>query len=115
MCSDNTPAILQIYSIHHRLSIYHINEATVYSLGESILSPQFQWGILCRQHLVEPYLKDFLHGSLNRYFLLHYNPELEVKETTDTASSASFLDLYLEFDDSGQISTKIDDTSILKS
>jgi hypothetical protein len=37
---------------------------------------------------------------------LIYPPELEVKETTDTASSASFLDLYLEFDDSGQISTK---------
>ena len=35
--------------------------------------------------------------------------ELEVKETTDTASSASFVDLYLEFDDSGQISTKIYD------
>jgi hypothetical protein len=35
--------------------------------------------------------------------------ELEVKETTYTASSASFLDLYLEFDDSGQISTKIYD------
>ena len=31
----------------------------------------------------------------------------EVKETTDTASSASFLDLYLAIDDSGQISTKI--------
>jgi hypothetical protein len=30
-------------------------------------------------------------------------------ETTDTASSASFLDLYLEFDDSGQINTKIYD------
>jgi hypothetical protein len=30
-------------------------------------------------------------------------------ETTDTASSASFLDLYLEFDDSGQLSTKIYD------
>jgi hypothetical protein len=27
---------------------------------------------------------------------------MEIKETTDTASSASFLDLYLEFDDSGQ-------------
>jgi hypothetical protein len=27
----------------------------------------------------------------------------------DTASSASFLDLYLEFDDSGQLSTKICD------
>jgi predicted O-linked N-acetylglucosamine transferase (SPINDLY family) len=35
--------------------------------------------------------------------------KLEVKETTDTASSASFLDLYLEFDDSGQLSTKIYD------
>jgi hypothetical protein len=33
---------------------------------------------------------------------LIYFPELEVKETTDTASSASFLDLYLEFDDSGE-------------
>ena len=30
-------------------------------------------------------------------------------QTTDTASSASFLDLYLEFDDSGQLSTKIYD------
>ena len=34
---------------------------------------------------------------------------MEVKETTDTASSASFLDLCLEFDDSGQLSTKIYD------
>jgi hypothetical protein len=40
---------------------------------------------------------------------LIYPPELKVKETTDTASSASFLDLYLEFDDSGQLSTKIYD------
>jgi hypothetical protein len=37
------------------------------------------------------------------------NTILEVKETTDTASSASFLDLYLEFDDIGQIGTKIYD------
>jgi hypothetical protein len=34
---------------------------------------------------------------------LIYPPELEIKETTDTASSASFLDIYLEFDDSGQL------------
>jgi hypothetical protein len=34
---------------------------------------------------------------------LIYPPELEVKETTYTASSASFLDLNLEFDDSGQL------------
>ena len=38
-----------------------------------------------------------------------YPPELKVKETTDTASSASFLDLYLEFDESGQLSTTIYD------
>jgi hypothetical protein len=38
-----------------------------------------------------------------------YPPELEVKETTETASSESFLDLYLEFDDSGQLSTKLYD------
>jgi hypothetical protein len=30
-------------------------------------------------------------------------------QTTDTASSASLLDLYLEFDDSDQLSTKIYD------
>jgi hypothetical protein len=41
--------------------------------------------------------------------LVYFCPELEVKETTDTASSESFLDLYLEFDDSGQLSTKIYD------
>jgi hypothetical protein len=40
---------------------------------------------------------------------LIYPPELEIRETTDTASSASFLDLYLEFDDNGQLSTKIYD------
>jgi hypothetical protein len=48
-------------------------------------------------------LQNFFHCPLI------YPPELEIKETTDTASSASFLDLYLEFDDSGQLSTKIYD------
>ena len=38
-----------------------------------------------------------------------YPPELEIKETTATTSSASYLDLYLEFDDSGKLSTKIYD------
>ena len=64
------------------------------------------------------YIDDVLSINNSRFaeFLpLIYPPELEVKETTDTASSASFLDLYLEFDDSGQISTKIYETSILRS
>ena len=58
------------------------------------------------------YIDDVLSINNSRFaeFLpLIYPPELEVKETTDTASSASFLELYLEFDDSGQLSTKIYD------
>ena len=58
------------------------------------------------------YIDDVLSINNSRFaeFLpLIYPPELEVKETTDTASSASFLDLYLEFDNSGQLSTKIYD------
>jgi hypothetical protein len=57
-------------------------------------------------------IDDVLSINYSRFpeFLpLIYPPELEVKETTDTASSASFLDLYLEFDHSGQLSTKIFD------
>jgi hypothetical protein len=45
------------------------------------------------------YIDDVLSINDPRFaeFLpLIYLPELEVKETTDTASSASFLDLYLE-------------------
>jgi hypothetical protein len=55
------------------------------------------------------YIDDALFTNNSRFaeFLpLIYPPGLKVKETTDTASSASLLDLYLEFDDSGQISTK---------
>ena len=58
------------------------------------------------------YIDDVLSINNSRFaeFLpLIYPPELEVKETTNTASSASFLDLYLEFDDSGQLGTKIYD------
>ena len=69
--------------------------------------------ILTNDHnLTYRYIDDVLSINNSRFaeFLpLIYPPELEVKETTDTAPSASFLDLYLEFDDSGQISTKIYD------
>jgi hypothetical protein len=40
---------------------------------------------------------------------LTYPPELAVKETTDTASSASSLEEYLELDESVQLSTTIYD------
>jgi hypothetical protein len=56
------------------------------------------------------YIDDVLSINNSRFaeFLpLIYPPELEAQETTDTAWSASFLDLYLKFDGSGQLSTKI--------
>ena len=58
------------------------------------------------------YIDDVL--SINNSRFAEFRPliyplELEVTEITDSASSASFLDLYLAFDDSGQISTKIYD------
>jgi hypothetical protein len=58
------------------------------------------------------YIDDILSINNSRFaeFLpLIYPSELEVKDTTDTASSASFLGLYLEFDESGQLTTKIYD------
>jgi hypothetical protein len=58
-----------------------------------------------QEKLVYCCIDDVLSINNSRFaeFLpLIYPPELEVKETTDTVSSASFLDLYLEFDDSGQ-------------
>jgi hypothetical protein len=67
------------------------------------------------------YIDDVLSINKSRFAEcrpLIYPPDLEVKETTDAALSSSFLDLYLQFDHSGQLSTKIYDngmTSILKS
>jgi hypothetical protein len=58
------------------------------------------------------YIGDVLSINNSRFveFLpLIYPPDLEIKETTDTASSASFLDLYLELDDSTKIYDKRDD------
>ena len=59
------------------------------------------------------YIGDVLSINNNSRFAeflpLIYPPELQGKETRDTASSASFLDLHLEFDDSGQLSTKVYD------
>jgi hypothetical protein len=55
------------------------------------------------------YIDDVLSINNSRFaqlLPLIYPPELEMKETTDYTS---FLDLYLEFYDSGKLSTKIYD------
>jgi hypothetical protein len=38
---------------------------------------------------------------------LAYHKELEIKEATETASSASFSDIYNQFDTNGQLSTSL--------
>ena len=58
------------------------------------------------------YIDDVLsinNPSFARWLPSIYPPELEIKETTETSCSASFLDLHLEYDTSGHLSTKIYD------
>jgi len=45
--------------------------------------------------------KDYLH--------LIYPTELEIKDTTETTTSASYLDLYLSIDNRGRLNTKLFD------
>jgi hypothetical protein len=59
---------------------------------------------IANQYFTYRYIDDVLSINNSRFaeFLpLIYPPELEGKETTDTTSSASFLDSYLSFEDSG--------------
>ena len=43
------------------------------------------------------------------YIHLIYPNELEIKDTTDSPKSASYLDLYLEIDSRGKLNTKLYD------
>ena len=63
-------------------------------------------------NFTDRYIDDVLsinNSIFAEYLPLIYPPKLEVKETTYKASSASFLDIYLAFDDSVQLSTNIYD------
>ena len=71
------------------------------------LTTEYQWQSLDSHYSI--YVLSINNSRFAEFLPLIYPPELEVKETIDTASSASFLDLYLEFDDSGHLSTKIYD------
>ena len=49
-----------------------------------------------------------LHNTRFGDFVDHIYPiELEIKNTTDTDTSASYLDLHLEFDSEGRLRTKL--------
>ena len=43
------------------------------------------------------------------YLHIIYPPELEINETTESYCSASYLDIFLEFDRQGKLNTKIYD------
>jgi hypothetical protein len=62
------------------------------------------------------YIDDVL--SINNYRLGDfvdriYLIELEIKDTTDTDRSASYLDLHLEIDSGGQLRTKLYDKEMI--
>jgi hypothetical protein len=49
-----------------------------------------------------------LHNSRFGYFVDRIYPiELEIKDTTDTDRSASYIDLHLEIDSEGRLRTKL--------
>ena len=63
-------------------------------------------------NLTYRYIDDVLsinNPEFANWIPLIYPPELEIKETTDTASSVSYLDVYLEFDADGHLTTRIYD------
>ena len=58
------------------------------------------------------YIDDVLSLNNSRfgdYLHLIYPKELEIKDTTDTPTSASYLDLHLEIDSRGKLKTKLFD------
>jgi hypothetical protein len=44
--------------------------------------------------------------NISIFFLVSRNP-LEIKDTTDTDTSASYLDLHLEIDSEGRLRTRL--------
>jgi len=50
-----------------------------------------------------------LNNNFSNFLHLIYPAELVVKNTTDSSNSASYLDLYLEHDVNGTLTTKLYD------
>ena len=58
------------------------------------------------------YIDDALspnNTKFDNYFGRIYHIELDIKDTTDTVQSASYLDLHLEIDNEGPLKTKLYD------
>jgi hypothetical protein len=61
-------------------------------------------------HFTFRYIDDFLSLNNSRFgdFVDRiYHIELEIKDTTDTDRSASYLDIHLELDSEGRLKTKL--------
>ena len=114
VCGDVATMItVFVRFFHHYLIFLYYAPAYIGTIGMPVyrLSTEVEYRSVALNFTYR-YIDDVLSINGSRFaecLPLIYPPELEVKETTDTTSSASFLDLYLEFDDSGQLSTKIYD------
>ena len=77
-----------------------------------MLCRRFGLILLALFNLTYRYIDDVLfinNPDFSNWIPLIYPPELEIKETTETASLTSFLDLHLEFDTSSRLHTIIYD------
>jgi hypothetical protein len=100
MCTNYAPLLVDLF--------LYSNE-TFYSQGlfnktEKMLGRSFNFPI--------PYIDDVLSLNNSRFgdFVDRIYPiELEIKDTTDTARSASYLDLQLEIESEGRLRTKLFD------
>ena len=76
------------------------------------LVKQKKFSIAKAFNLTFRYIDDVIslnNPTFNEYLPLIYPPELEIKETTESRSSASYLDIFLEFDTNGHLSTRLYD------
>ena len=87
----------------------------LYSYEAEFMQEQLRKGnknLASKFNLTFRYIDDVLsinNDAISNYLHFIYPPELEINETTESHCSASYLDLFLEFDRQGKLSTKIYD------
>ena len=87
----------------------------LYSYEAEFIQEQLRKGnknLASKFNLTFRYIDDVLsinNDAISNYLHIIYPPELEINETTESHCSASYLDLFLEFDRQGKLSTKIYD------
>ena len=87
----------------------------LYSYEADFMQEQLRRGnknLASKFNLTFRYIDDVLsinNDTISNYLHMIYPPELEINETTESHCSASYLDLFLDFDRHGKLHTRIYD------